>query len=145
MRILFDTNVVLDVLLDREPFSTEAASLFSKFEIGVLSGYICATTITTNYYLARKAVGSESAKEKTQELMKLFEIAAVNRAVLEAAIASDFGDFEDAVVHEAAVQKGAHAIVTRDLKGFKNSKIDVFAPDDLNKMLQAIDDASPED
>ena len=64
MRILFDTNVVLDVLLDREPFSTEAASLFSKVEIGVLSGYICATTITTIYYLARKAVGSESARRK---------------------------------------------------------------------------------
>ena len=64
MRILFDTNVILDVLLDREPFSTTAAKLFSKVETGEITGYVCATTITTIHYLARKVIGTGSAMEE---------------------------------------------------------------------------------
>ena len=101
MRILFDTNVVLDVLLDRKPFSLASAKLFSKVESGELSGYVCATTITTIHYLARKAIGLESAAQEIEKLMKLFEIAPVNRAVLDSALSSGFSDFEDAVIHES--------------------------------------------
>ena len=61
MKILFDTNVILDVLLDREPFSSIAAKLFSRVETGEITGYVCATTITTLHYLTRKVVGDELA------------------------------------------------------------------------------------
>ena len=137
MRILFDTNVVLDVLLDREPFSTTAAALFSKVESGVISGFVCATTITTIHYLARKVLGIDSAMEEIKKLMKLFEVAPVNRAVLDASIYSDFKDFEDAVVHESAINKEAQGIVTRDPDGFKNSKINVYSPEELLLMLES--------
>lgn len=58
MKILFDTNVVLDVLMDREPFSDAAAELFTTVEDGSGIGYLCATTLTTVYYLAGKALGA---------------------------------------------------------------------------------------
>jgi len=137
LRILFDTNVILDVLLDREPFSTTAAKLFSKVETGEITGYVCATTITTIHYLARKVIGTGSAMEEINKLMTLFEIAPVNRAVLDAALSSGFKDFEDAVVYEAALYKEVQGIVIRDFNDFKSSKINVFSPEELLLMLES--------
>ena len=143
MRILFDTNVVLDVLLDREPFSSTSAKLFSKVETGEIAGYVCATTITTIHYLAQKAIGFDSAMKEIKKLMKLFEIAPVNRAVLATAVSSGFNDFEDAVMHESAVYKDAQGIVTRDLKGFKKSNIQVYSPEELLLMLESKSTSPP--
>ena len=137
MRILFDTNVILDVLLDRGPFSWTAAKLFSKVETGEISGYVCATTITTLHYLASKVVGADSAIEEINKLMMLFEVAPVNRAVLDAALSSGFKDFEDAVVHESGVYKEIQGIVTRDSDGFKKSKINIYSPEELLLMLES--------
>ena len=134
--MLFDTNVVLDVLLDREPFATIGASLFSHVERGTLPGYVCATTVTTVHYLAEKALGAEQARQKIRNLMRLFEVAPVNRAILEAALASRLADFEDAVMHEAALHVGAQGIVTRDPTGFKGARLPVYAPEELWKALQ---------
>ncbi|CAB1064932.1 PIN domain protein [Olavius sp. associated proteobacterium Delta 1] len=139
MRILFDTNVVLDVLLDREPYSSTAAKLFSKVESGKISGYVCATTITTIHYLASRVIGVNSAVKEISNLMKLFEVAPVNRAVLEAAVSLGFKDFEDAVLHESARYREAQGIVTRDLSGFKKSKIQVYSPEELLLMLESKD------
>ncbi len=62
--MLFDTNIVLDVLLDREPFATTVAELFSYVERGNLPGYVCATTLTTVYYLLTKGVGANRSREE---------------------------------------------------------------------------------
>ena len=137
MRILFDTNVILDVLLDREPFSSNAARLFSKVETGEITGYVCATTVTTLHYLISKVIGADSAIDEINKLMMLFEVAPVNRAVLEAALSSGFKDFEDAVVYESGVSKESQGIVTRDFEGFKKSKINIFSPEELLLMLES--------
>ena len=137
MRILFDTNVILDVLLDREPFSSTAAKLFSKVETGEITGYVCATTITTLHYISSKVIGADSAIEEINKLLMLFEVAPVNRAVLDAALTSGFKDFEDAVVHESGVYKETQGIVTRDFDGFKKSKINVYSPEELLLMLES--------
>ena len=137
MRILFDTHVILDVLLDREPISSTAAKLFSEVEAGNISGYVCATTITTLHYLARKVIDAASAKEEINKLTMLFEVAPVNRAVLDAALVSEFKDFEDAVVHEAALYQGVQGIVSRDFNGFNKSKINVYSPEELLLILES--------
>ena len=134
--MLFDTNVVLDVLLNREPFATTAAQLFSYVERGAMPGYLCATTVTSVHYLAHKALGSEQARANIRNLLRLFEVAPVNRAVLEGALASRLQDFEDAVLHEAALHVGAEGIVTRDPTGFKGARLPVYTPDELWKALQ---------
>jgi len=137
LRILFDTNVILDVLLDREPFSSTAARLFSKVETGEITGCVCATTVTTLHYPMSKVIGADSAIEKINKLMILLEVAPVNRAVLDAALTSGFKDFEDAVLHESAVYKETQGIVTRDFDGFKRSKINTFSPEELLLMLES--------
>lgn len=131
MKVLFDTNIVLDVLMDRLPYSEAAVELFSKVEDGSIIGYLCGTTITTVFYLAAKTVGATRAQEEIKKLLSLFEVAPVNRYVLEAALVLDFNDFEDAVIHEAACHVGADAIVTRNQRDFKKSKITVYSSEEM--------------
>lgn len=135
MKILLDTNVVLDLLMDRMPFADAAVAIFSKVEDGTIIGYLCGTTITTVHYLAAKAVGAPRAQEEIKKLLSLFEVAPVNRPVLESALVADFNDFEDAVIHEAACHVGADAIVTRNGKDFKKSRIPVYSSEEIVKIL----------
>jgi predicted nucleic acid-binding protein len=145
MKVLFDTNLVLDLLLDREPFVDTVAQIFSKVERGDLMGCLCATTITTIYYLASKAVGVKKARAEIQKLLTLFEIAPVNRSVLQAALKSEFSDFEDGVIHEAACFVEANGIVTRDRKGFKKSRVLIYSPRELLQALSQKDETVGKD
>ena len=137
MKILFDTNVVLDLLLDRQPFAVPAAELLSKAEAGIISGYLCATTVTTIHYLARKVIGARKAKRQVRMLLSIFEIASVNRAVLEGALEGKFRDFEDAVLHEAARLVDADVIVTRNVEDFKESALPVYSCEEMLSLLKA--------
>ena len=139
MKVLFDTNIILDILLDREPFSEVAALLLSKVERTEITGFLCATTITTIHYLASKVLGPEPALKHIQSILGLFEIAPVNRLVLEKALVAQFTDFEDAVLYEAACHMGVNYIITRNVSDFKKSTLPVFTPDEFMNMLQTID------
>lgn len=138
MKVLFDTNVLLDVLLDRQPFSHEASILLSKVEQSEIIGFVCATTITTIDYLAAKALGAETASRYIQSLLSLFAIAPVNRVVLENALASKIKDFEDAVLHESAFHAGVQYIVTRNIADFKKSKLPVYEPKEFLYALESL-------
>jgi len=137
LKILLDTNTVLDVLMDRMPFSDSAVELFSKVEDGTIIGYLCGTTISTVYYLASGTVGTARAREEVRKLLAIFEVASVNRPLLESALAAEFNDFEDAVIHEAACRVAADAIVTRNRKDFRKSRIAVYSPEELAKILSS--------
>ena len=131
MRILFDTNVVLDVMLDREPFSFISANLLTYVESGKVSGFLGATTITTIHYLAQKVVGQKQALNEVEKLLKIFEISPIDKKVIKKAIKSDFKDFEDSVLHEAAIASNLDAIVTRNKSDFQKSTIKIFTPQEL--------------
>ena len=138
MRILFDTNVVLDVLLDRKPHSESAAALLTHVERRRIEVLLAATTVTTIHYVAAKAVGASRARKLLQGLLSLFEVAPVDGKVLAAAMSLGLPDLEDAVLHEAARHAGATAIVTRDPRGFARSKLPVHAPRELLDMFETI-------
>lgn len=142
MKVLFDTNVVLDLLLDRGPFARPAACLFSMVEKGRLEGLLAATTVTTIHYLATKAIGRKKAKTAVDKMLTLFRIAGVNHAVVSRAVERHWPDFEDALVHEAALQADAQAIVTRDTQGFKGSQISVLTPDECIRLLRVRDESN---
>jgi len=139
MKVLFDTNIILDVLLDREPFCEHASYLMSKVERSEINGFLCATTVTTIHYLLSKYLHKERAIESIHSIMALFEIASVNRVVIENALKSKFADFEDSVLHESARHAGAEYIITRNVKDFKKSKIPVFAPIEFLSMLESLE------
>jgi len=118
VKVLLDTNIVLDVLLDRKPYSRDSAEVFRLIEQGEAEGMLCATTITTLDYLLSQNMSRSEARSVLSQLLKLFEVASVNRAVIEEALNSRMDDFEDAVLDHAAQNSGADMIVTRNIKDF---------------------------
>ena len=139
MKILFDTNILLDVILDRSPFASPASVLLAKVELGDIQGYLCATTVTTIYYLTAKVLGPSPATQAIEKLLQIFEIAPVNRSVLTDALTVDFSDFEDAVIYAAALFVGADALVTRDGKGFQTAQIPILNPNELAALLRSME------
>ncbi len=138
MKVTFDTNVILDVLLDRPPFCEPAARLLSRAERGEIQGFACATTITTIFYLVRKASGLQVARRRVRDLLSILDVAPVNRAVLESAASSGIGDFEDAVIAESARRVGARVVVTRNEKDFAKSPVFVHSPKSLLALLDTV-------
>lgn len=130
MKLMVDTNVVLDLLLDRQPFSDAAAQVFDRIERGEVSACLCATTLTTVHYLCARELGDGATRRALQDLLDLFEVAPVTRPVLEHALSSKLVDFEDAVLVEAGLQAGATAVVTRNIKDFKGASLPTYAPVD---------------
>jgi len=137
MRVMFDTNVVLDLLLDREPFVREAKILISKVEQGEFTGLLCATTLTTIHYLLLKSNGKEGSAKIIRSLLKLFEVASVTRVVLEDALEVNDKDYEDAVLYKSAYHSGANMIVTRDRKGFSKAELPVMNPKEFLALLES--------
>lgn len=132
MKVLFDANTLLDVLLERQPHVEVAQKLVALVDNRKIEGYICATAATTLYYVGAKALGQKSVHAHLRTLLGMFEVAAVDRDVLQRALDLDgFTDYEDAVVHEAAHSAGCSAIVTRDATGFTKATIPVFQPLEL--------------
>jgi len=131
MRVLVDTNVLLDVLLDRVPFSRPSSEVFARIEKSKLDASLCATTITTIEYIMGQSLSTASVRRTLHSLFELFDIATVNRSVIHEALQSKMTDFEDAVLAHSAALAGADVIVTRNIKDFKHSPVKVFTPDQL--------------
>jgi len=125
---LIDTNVVLDVMLAREPHLSASTAVLAAVERGQCLGLLCATTITTIHFIAERQIGAQASLKEINRLMSLFGIAAVNQGVLQSAIHRDMPDFEDAVLHEAAIQAGCHCIVTRNINDFTAAEIPIYTP-----------------
>ena len=135
MKVLFDTNVILDVLLDRKPHAEAATLLLARVERGEMIGYVCATTITTIFYLASKVVGIDAARLQIKNILTLFQVAVVDSVVLEKALISGFSDFEDAVLYQSAEATGVDCLVTRNIKDFKRAKLPVYLPQELETII----------
>lgn len=134
MRVLIDTNVVLDFLQARSPFVEDAVKLFEKIDAGEVEGFIAATTITNIYYIIRKAAGAIMAQDAITQILTDLQICAVDRNVLEQANALNFRDFEDAVQYACAIAYKVDAIVTRDLSGFVDAEIPIISPGEISNI-----------
>jgi predicted nucleic acid-binding protein len=139
LKAIIDTNVIVDVLAKREPFFADSSLVLDHAERGDYIAMICATTITTIFYLVRRGNGSEATVEKIKDLTAICGIAPVNRSVIDSALHSGFKDFEDAVLHHSAVLAGADCIVTRNLADFRDSSLLVYSP---TQFLAALKQAS---
>lgn len=144
MRILVDTNVVLDLLLSREPFVHQAAEIFTMVERSEIEGLLCATTLTTVDYLLGQSLSKDKTRSAIRRLLSLFEVAAVNRVVLEAASESPMRDFEDAVLAESASHAGAERIVTRNTSDFTKSPVTALDPAEFLAQFPPDDPAGDE-
>lgn len=136
MKILLDTNIVLDLLLEREPFCNEAKNVFTMIESNKISGFLCATSITTIYYLINKSVDKSKSDEIVDKLLQLFNITDVNKNILINSLKNNGKDFEDSVIYTSAEYFNIDVIITRDKKGFNKSNIKVLKPSDFLEEYQ---------
>ncbi len=137
MKVLFDTDVTLDLLLDRRPHSEVAALLFSKAERGEINGFLCATTVTTLHYLVSRSLGKNRAKASLKKLLSFLDVAPVDRSVVELALEGKGRDFEDDVISQAASGIGARAIITRNIRDFRKSEVPAYAPGEYLEVLKS--------
>jgi len=135
--VIIDTNVVLDVLLSRTRFVESASRVFALVEQSKIEASLCATTVTTVHYLLTQSLSRDEGRRALRGLLELFEIAPVNRPVLEGALQSKIADFEDAVVEQAGRLAGAEAIITRNTKDFRHSSVKALDPAELLSAVEA--------
>ena len=131
MKLFIDTNVILDVLADREPFTDESAAIFSLIEKDVIAGYIAAHTATTVFYLLHKELGLKRAKRALMDLLKLVKIVPVDHDRLLQALAMNWDDFEDAVQAACAAKVDADYLITRNREDFARADVTVRSPAEL--------------
>ena len=128
-RVLFDINVILDILLDRKPYADASAAAWAAIEAGIADGLLAAHAVTTIHYLARKELGAAKAGRIVSAMLRVFSIAPVDGAVIQEALQLSLSDFEDAVTASAARLAGCECIVTRDPKGFRGSPVRSLTPE----------------
>ena len=131
MVVLIDTNVLLDVLLAREPFYAAAARILAAAEQSQVHGFLCSASITTLHYLAAKQIGPNAARQVIQRLLHIFTLAPVDRLVVQSALQSAITDFEDAILCASAEHANVDSIVTRDIAHFRFAPVKVYSPDAL--------------
>lgn len=129
MKIVVDTNVIIDILCKREPFFEDSYNALNKC-IDNHTLIVSASAITDIFYIARKYIGSEKVKECIRNLLDLIKISDTRGADIEKALSSDVSDFEDAVVSAIAERQKAKYILTRNTKDFEKSKILSITPHD---------------
>ncbi len=129
MRILIDTNVILDIALERPPFVEHAVRLLKIAQQTDLVVYVTATTITDLYYITRKAHSHITAHDFIVDLLQLVEVADVDGAIIREALDSEIEDFEDAIQESAAKRQSIQAIVTRNEADFEDSVLQVYDPE----------------
>ena len=134
-RLLFDVNVVLDVLLDRRPYAEASAAAWAAVETGIAEGLLAAHAVTTIHYLVRKETGAAKARRVISAMLRVFGVAAVDHAVFQEALQLSCSDFEDAVTAAAARLAGCEYIVTRDPKGFRGSSVRSLTPEVVMPLL----------
>lgn len=136
LRVLLDTNVVLDVLLKRDPWLVDAKTLWQAVDDERLTAYLSASAVTDIFYVARRLTDIIRARQAVQVCLDAFEIAAVDRAVLERAQVLSGFDFEDNVQIASAELNELDAIVTRNPGDFGGSPVAIWSPDECRRHLQ---------
>jgi predicted nucleic acid-binding protein len=138
MKHLFlDTNVIIDLLIDRKPFSEPVTQLFEYAEKGKLNLYISALSYSNIYYIVRKTCTHRQMLSLLRDLEAITATLDVTKQIITDSLNTGFKDFEDAIQYNTAISnKKITAIVTRDAKGFKNDAVAVFTPGEALSIIE---------
>lgn len=130
--VFVDTNIIVDLLADRPPFSKYAIELFALAEKGKVRLYTSSHSIATAHYLLKKYRAEKDLRAVLYTLMDFIEAIAIDTPILKKSLLSQHKDFEDALqIHAALSNPQIDYIVTRNLKDFKTAELPVYAPDEV--------------
>lgn len=130
-KVLFDTNIILDIVLERAPYLNNATKLFSLIGEKKIIGHITASAITDIYYISKKAKGHERALAFITDLIEVVEVVGVDRDIIAKALHLEMKDFEDAVQVSAAEFAEIEYLITRNTQDFVNAQLKVYDPGDF--------------
>ncbi len=137
MRVLIDTNIILDYILNREPYGNYARRIVEACKEKEISGCIAAHTIPNIFYILRKAYTEEERREILLALCRLFDVSDINAGKIENALKNnEFRDFEDCLQMECAKEYHADYIVTRNTADFAASNIPCMDPEQMCTLLK---------
>lgn len=140
LTILIDTNVLIDFLIDREPFTKNAGEIIKKSQDKVINAYLAAHSITNIFYILRKIYSVTERKQRLLDLCRIISVVNIGyELVLNALSNNDLDDVEDCLQAECANVIKADYIVTRNIKDFSYSKVPVILPENLLKLLESSD------
>jgi predicted nucleic acid-binding protein len=131
VKILIDTNIIIDNALEREPFWNASEQVLSLIEKGTIAGYISASTFSDLYYIIRKARGRDWTLTYLKQLITFCQIATVNQAAIIMAFTTNFQDFEDSIQYSTAVVNKLDAIITRNTQDFPIVTPRIITPEQL--------------
>jgi predicted nucleic acid-binding protein len=131
MKILLDTNIILDIALNRQGHSEKAKELIYFLNQKEIPFFVTATTVTDIYYVLKKSDNHTSALEFLQNFLLYADVAGVDKTIIIKALKSGLNDFEDAVQIQSAVFNQISTIVTRNKSDFKTSEVEVFTPEEF--------------
>lgn len=129
-KLLLDTNIIIDLLSERQPFYLEAARIFSLADKKEIQVSVSALSIATTNYILLQSKKSDEAKQILRKLKLIVQVLSLDDKIVELALNdSDFKDFEDGLQYYTALENGLDAIITSNLKDFRKSKIPVMTAD----------------
>ena len=128
-KVFVDTDVILDLLARRIPHFHFSAVLFTFAEMKKLELYTTPLIIANTFYILRKQLGNESAKNALRKLRILLHIIDSTESIIDKALNSDFSDFEDAIQYYTALEYGIPVILTRNIRDYKKASIVVQTPE----------------
>ena len=130
MKLLIDTNVVLDVLLRREPFFRTAAEVLNLTQRDDVREYVSASAITDIYYIANKQLKDRAAvRDLLERLLKIVSVAAVSEQEIRNALNLTWADFEDSVQYSVALLNEMDGIVTRNPSDYQEANMRIWLPE----------------
>ncbi len=136
MKIFIDSDVILDFLLDRKPFSKEITEIFQLSINGKFNISVSPTTITNIHDIIERLENQKSAKSKVKTILKLVKIENLGASAIHRTVASKFKDFEDGVQYFCALEAKQSTIITRNIKDYKESKLGVLSPREFLSSLE---------
>ena len=128
MNVLFDTNVLLDVLARRQPFYMHSARVFALVEKGQLEGSVSTLSLANIFYVTRRLEGAQNARRAVRIVRNVFTLVSFDPQIASLAIDSEMADFEDAIQYFSAVRAGAACLLTRNPKDFPVSGVGIQTP-----------------
>lgn len=135
MKILIDTNIIVDVALERHPFYSESTQVLSFVYQKRVEGFISASTVSDLYYIIRKPKGRDQTLDFIRRTLTFCQVATVDQAVISMALTANFRDFEDAIQYGTARVNQLDAIVTRDRADFPVTSPQIITPTELIQEL----------
>jgi len=131
MNVFFDTNVLMDVLLDRRPFVPKSEQAWFLADRGKIRGLISALSFPNIHYICRKMRGAEATKAMMIMLRDTFTAVPLDEQILNQAIDAKFADFEDAIQFYSALRADAECLLTRNADHFPDSRLRVISPEEF--------------